>query len=237
VTTPPRPWTVLPHGPLERLEENLHVVDGWVPGIPGLRRRMAVVRRSGGGLLFFNAVPVDEPTLAQVRALGRPEVLVVPQHLHMIDAHAFRERLGVKVHAPAADRALVERRVPVDGTFEELPADPAVEVRTVAGFRTGEGLALVRSGSRASLVVADVVLNVPDGPGLQGLVFRLLGMTGPRPKLPAPVRLRVLRDRRALRAQLEALAATPGLARIVPSHGPIVDRDPAGVLREIAASL
>ncbi|HET8732485.1 MAG TPA: hypothetical protein VFM45_01810, partial [Anaeromyxobacteraceae bacterium] len=61
MTRRPRPWTVLPHGPLERLEENLHVVDGWVPGIRGLRRRMAVVRRSDGGLVFFNAVPVDEP--------------------------------------------------------------------------------------------------------------------------------------------------------------------------------
>ena len=96
---------------------------------------------------------------------------------------------------------------------------------------------MVRSEGRVSLVVADVVLNVPDGPGPRGLLFRLLGFTGDRPKLPAPVRLRVLRDRAALRAQLDELAQTPGLTRIVPSHGAVVDRDPAGVLREIAASL
>jgi hypothetical protein len=47
----------------------------------------------------------------------------------------------------------------------------------------------------------------------------------------------VLRDRRALRAQLEELARIPGLTRIVPSHGVVIDRDPAGALREIAASL
>jgi hypothetical protein len=237
MTKPPRPWTVLPHGPLERLEENLHVVDGWVPGIQGLRRRMAVVRRSDGGLLFFNAVPVDEPTLDRIRALGRPEILVVPQHLHMMDAHAFRDRLGVKVFAPAAGRALVEERVRVDGTFEDIPTDPAVEVRTVAGYRTGEGFLVVRSGPRTSLVVADVVLNVPDGPGLNGLLFRLLGMTGPEPRLPLLVRLRALGDKGALRVQLGALAQLPGLARIVTSHGAIVDRDPAGALRRIAASL
>jgi hypothetical protein len=89
---------------------------------------MAIVRRGDGTLLFFNAVPVDEEALARIRALGTPSVLVVPQHLHVIDAHA-------------------------------------------------------------------------------------------------------------LRAQLGEMAATPGLARIVPSHGAVIDRDPGGVLREIAASL
>jgi hypothetical protein len=131
----------------------------------------------------------------------------------------------------------VAERVAVDGAFEDIPADRSVAVITAAGFKTGEGMALVRSGPRVSLVVADVVLNVPHGKGVAGLAFRLLGLTGDRPKLPLPVRLRVLGDRRALRAQLEELARTPGLARIVPSHGAVVDRDPAGVLREIAASL
>jgi hypothetical protein len=85
--------------------------------------------------------------------------------------------------------------------------------------------------------VADLVLNVRRGPGLMGLLFHLLGFTGDRPALPAPVRLRVLRDRSALRDQLELLATTPGLARIVPTHGAIVEQDPAGVLRRIAATL
>jgi hypothetical protein len=234
---PPRPWTVLPHGSLEQLDENLYAIESAVPGIPGLRRRMAIVRRSDGGLLFFNAVPVGEEALARIRALGTPAMLVVPQHLHMIDAHAFRERLGLRVYAPRATRALVAERVAVDGSFEDIPADPAVSVVTVAGFKTGEGMALVRSSGRLSLVVADVVLNVPHAPGPRGLLFRLLGFTGDRPKLPAPVRLRVLRDRGALRAQLQDLARAPGLTRIVPSHGAVIDRDPAGVLREIAASL
>ncbi len=27
MTKPPRPWTVLPHGPLEQLDQNLHAVE------------------------------------------------------------------------------------------------------------------------------------------------------------------------------------------------------------------
>jgi hypothetical protein len=235
--TTPRPWTVMPHGEIERLEENLWTVSSGVPGIPGLRRRMAIVRRSDGGLLFFNGVPVDDAALAALRALGTPAFLVVPQRSHTLDVHAFRERLGVRVLAPGRDRERIAEIVQVDGAFEDLPPDPAVEVVTVAGFKTGEGMAVVRSGGRTSLLVADVVLNVPNGPGFPGFLFRVLGMTGDRPSLPIPIRLRVLRDRNALRAQLEGLARLPGLARIVPSHGAVIDRDPAGVLRRIAESL
>jgi hypothetical protein len=237
VPKPPRPWTVLRHGLLEKIDDNLWCVESDVPGIPGLKRRMSIVRRSDGDLLFYNAVPVGDSALAEIRALGKPAYLVIPQHLHMMDAHAFRERLGVRVYSPARTRALVSARVEVDGTFPDLPKDPGLALDTVAGFKTGEGLAIVRSGPRVTLLFANVVLNVRRGPGLAGLLFHLLDFTGDKPKLPIPVRLRVLRGRHALQAQLKQLAATPGLARIVPSHGAIVDQDPSGVLREIEASL
>jgi hypothetical protein len=44
-------------------------------------------------------------------------------------------------------------------------------------------------------------------------------------------------DAVALRRHLEALAARPGLTRIVPSHGPVLDADPVGILRRAAAGL
>ncbi|HVO19512.1 MAG TPA: hypothetical protein VMU15_09670 [Anaeromyxobacter sp.] len=233
----PRPWTVMPHGPLEPVDLNLWCVRSAVPGLPGLDRRMYLVRRGDGGLVFYNAVPVDEPTLSAIRALGTPAQLIVPHELHAMDAAAFRERLGVRAYGPAARRQAVAMRVPLDGTFEELPPDPAIAVESVAGVRTGEGVLLVRSGPRLSLAVADVVTHVPHGRGLRGAIFRLVGFTGPEPKLPPPVRLRVVRDRAALRAHLERLAASPGLTRILLSHGPVVERDPAGVLRRIAGGL
>jgi hypothetical protein len=234
---PPRPWTVMPHGPLVRLDDNLWAVESDVPGIPALRRRMSIFRRADGRLTFYNAVPLADATLAELRALGEPAFLVVPHPLHMLDAHAFRARLGVRVYAPALTRALVAAGVEVDGAFEDLPADPGFTVASAPGFKTGEGHAVVRTGPRATLLVADAVVNVRRGAGVAGLLFHLLGMTGDRPKLPVPVRLRVVRDRAALRAHLERCAAIAGLARVVPSHGAVIERDPAGVLREIAARL
>jgi hypothetical protein len=65
----------MPHGPLERLDDNLWAVESDVPGIPGLERRMSIVRRADGGLLFYNAVPVRDAVLGEIRALGAPAQL------------------------------------------------------------------------------------------------------------------------------------------------------------------
>jgi hypothetical protein len=49
--------------------------------------------------------------------------------------------------------------------------------------------------------------------------------------------MRILENASAVRETLVRLADTPGLVRVIPSHGDIVDKDPAGVLREIAATV
>src|SRR5947207_13659872 len=92
-----RPWTVTPHDPIEKLDDNLWAVSSKVPGVP-IRRRMAIVKRSDGGLLFYHAVPVDDRTLEEIRAWGRPEILVVAHDQHGIDAQAFRDQPRLKLH-------------------------------------------------------------------------------------------------------------------------------------------
>jgi hypothetical protein len=65
---------------------------------------------------------------------------------------------------------------------------------------------------------------------------RVIGFTGPI-KLPPITKLLLVKNKGALRADLERLAETPDLRRIVPSHGDVVTSDPAGALRRVAASL
>src|SRR5258708_1823109 len=107
---PPRRWIVTRHGPLEKLEDNLWAVEGDVPGVP-FRRRMSIVRRTDGTLLFFNAMPLEEAVLAEVKAWGRPAVLVVPHDQHMIDARAFAEKLGLSIYGPKECETKVRARV------------------------------------------------------------------------------------------------------------------------------
>src|SRR5438270_11955513 len=106
---PPRPYTVTPHGPIEKLDENLWAVESKVPGLP-IRRRMAIVKRSDGQLAFLNAVPLDDAALAEVTAWGKPAILVIPHDQHGIDAHGFAEKLGCKIYGPKANEAKMRAR-------------------------------------------------------------------------------------------------------------------------------
>jgi hypothetical protein len=190
---------------------------------------------SDGRLLFHNAVPVDDGTLAQIRGLGTPALLLVPHHLHAMDAPAFREKLGLAVYTAAASIEQVRAKLPVTGALEELPSDPALSIVSLPSSKFGEVATVVHTGPRASLLLCDLVLNVKHGGGLAGFLFRVMGFTGPEPKVAFPVRLRAFFGKQAVKQDLLRLAEVPGLARIVPSHGAVIDADPAGVLRGLAA--
>lgn len=237
---PARPWIVAPHDPLQKLEDNLWTVEGIAPTIPGrFHRRMTIVKKTDGTLLFFNAIPVDDRTLAEIRAWGRPAELFITHAFHTVDAHAFRERLGLKVYGPSVALDQVRLVVAVDGTHAELPPDPAIRVETMAGTRTGEGCLLVESAgaTRTSLLVGDFMLNERPGSGFFGWLWQKVGFTGSEPKVGPVWKLRAVHDAQALRGHIEKLASTPHLTRLVPTHGVIVEQEPEAVLRRIAATL
>lgn len=228
----PRPWTVYRPGPIVRRAPDLWTIDDDVPGLPGANRRMSIVRRPDDSLVFFNAVPVPADTLAQVRALGRPAALIVPNALHALDAGPFARTLDVQAFAPVVAIAPLSSRVACR-PIAELALGDALETFTVEGFRTKE----IVLRARDTLFTADLVTNAPHGRGPVGLLMRLVGFTGPAPKLPRPVRRRVETNRDEVRACLESLSRLPGLRRLVPTHGEIVEGDVAGALRAIAATL
>jgi hypothetical protein len=233
-----RPWTVLPHGPLEWLEENLIVVDSALPR-GRIRRRMSVVRLSDRRLVFHNAVPLGMPAMGELEAFGRPAFLVVPNRFHRLDIHAWKARFpACAVLCPRPAAKAVGAVVAVDGALDALPRDPALAVETLSGSKTEEAVLVARSpdGARASLLFGDAVMNLPHLPGLEGFLLRLIGSTG-GPRVTGLTRLVAVADRRALAAHLERLAATLGLLRLVPSHGAIVSARAGEVLREVAARL
>lgn len=226
----PRPWIVPPHDPFERLDDDLWTVTGAIPGLT-IKRRMVIARLAGGDLVFYNAVPLADAALAELRAWGRPAFVVIPNRFHKIDAHAFRERLGVRLLCDASVADAVGAIVTVDGALADLPADPNVRLVHLAGTRQGE-TALVVAGPRGtSVAFADAFMNVPRG---SGLFNALLGVSG-GPKCPPTFRLIAVADRPALARDLAALADLPGLVRLIPSHGDILEREPADALRRAIA--
>jgi hypothetical protein len=226
-----RPWTVTPHGPLEKFDDNLWGLSSAIPNL-GAHRRMIILRRTDGTLLFINAVPMDDAVRSELEAWGKPTHLVVTHDQHCIDAEAFRKRLGVQVYGPKGVEAKVRERVELTGTFEALPPDPSFTLEELPFVKLGEPVLTVKSAGGISLVFSDVFQN--GDPATIGFKFRLLGFAGPR--TPPIYKLQFLTDKAALRAKFEAWASLPGLRRIVPSHGLVVEggEKAAQTLREAA---
>ena len=229
---PPRPWTVTPHGPLEKIDDNLWGLSSAIPNM-GAHRRMIIFRRADGALMFINAVPMDDGTRQEVEAWGKPAYLVVTHDQHCIDAEGFRARLGVQVFGPRACEKKTRERVALSGTLEALPPDPGVAIEQLAFTKFGEPVLTLKSVGGISLVFSDVFQN--GDPSTLAFKFRLLGFAGAR--TPPVYKMMFLTDKAALKAKYEAWATTPGLKRIVPTHGLVVENDPAGVLRAAAKRL
>jgi hypothetical protein len=231
-------WTVLPHGKLSQLTNNILTVTGDLHMPFGdIPRRMTVVRLSSGKLVIFSAIALDENEMRQLEAFGVPAYLIVPNELHRLDAKIWRDRYPLmQVITPPGVRAKVADVVPVDATHVQFD-DPRVLFVTVPGTSEREAALEVHSIGGTTLVINDLIWNVDDRPGLSGWLFRVLGFTGREPKMPGLIQLRAVKQKEELRAQLEAWSHIPDLNRIVVSHGAIVERDPAQALARLADQL
>lgn len=227
-----RPWTVNKPGPLTKRADGVWTVDDFVPGRGAIPRRMIVVKRDDG-LLFYNAVPVPDSTLDELRALGTPRHLILPNEFHALDAHGFVDKLKVTAWASTVAVTALATRGITAADISGLPAQTGHRWFTVEGFRTHEQV-LVAHGA---LIAADLFTNVPHTPGFVGLLMRLVGFTAPQPILPKPVRKRVGRDLPKVKALFEELAKLPEIKQLIPSHGDVFTADCSAALRVIANTL
>jgi len=230
-------WTVHPHDPIEELDERLWRVQAKVPGMD-LMRVMAIAKREDGGLVVHNAIALEDDAMARLEAWGEPRFIVVPNGYHRLDAPIFAARYpDAKVVCPAGAKKKVAEVVKVDSSYEDFPADAAVELRTLDGVGAQEGVMVVHGADGTTLVFNDALFNAPHGKGAAGFIFRYLTQSTGGPRVSRVFRWFVMKDRAALRAEFERLADTPDLTRIIVSHHRTIDHDPAQVLRDVAATL
>ncbi len=227
-------WKVLPHGQLTEVDDGLWTVTGQLDmPFAHLERRMTVVRLGGGGLVIYSAIALDEPQMAQLEAWGRPTYLIIPGDHHRMDAHIWKNRYpDLTVIAPVGARTAAEEAVRVDATTADF-GDDAIGFVTVGGTSGHEAALIVRRPAGTTLIVNDIIGNLPEN---SGLFLRLTGFAGDEPQVPLPVRMG-LKDRGALRDQLLDWAALPGLKRIIMSHGEPIEDDAAGQLGAVAQKL
>ena len=95
-------WTVLPHGPLIEVDDDILSVVGDIK-MPGgsLPRRMTLVRLADGRLIVFSAIALDEREMSRVETFGTPAFLIVPDSIHRQDVKIWHDRYPkAKIVAP-----------------------------------------------------------------------------------------------------------------------------------------
>ncbi len=230
-------WKVLPHGPLEKLAENLWRVEGELGSMP-LKRVMTVARRVDGSLIIHNCMALGDKEMAELEGLGNISHLVVPNGYHRLDAPLFKARYPqAKVLCPRGARTKVAEVVPVDGIYEDLLPDDAVTLTTLEGVAAQEGVMMVRSTDGATVVFNDLLFNMPHLPGLQGFILKHVTKSSGSLHFSRITRMLLIKDAAALRGHLERLADTPHLRRIIVSHHELFTGDAAAALRGVMATL
>ena len=108
---------------------------------------------------------------------------------------------------------------------------------TVAGTAGREAALVVRTSNGTTLVLNDIVGNIRESSGFGGWFLRLMGFAGDTPHIPKPVKMSMVGDKKALRAQLLEWSGLASLKRILVSHGSPIEDHPGQALRDLAGSL
>ncbi len=146
MTEPFQHWTVLPHGKLVQIDENILTVVGetHMP-LMDLPRRMTVVRLVDASMVVFSAIALDEDEMSALEAFGRPAYLVVPSDEHWLDANTWKHRYPeIQVVAPEGAREKVEESSTVSTVAPHFN-DPNVQSVTVPGTRGREAPLVIRT--------------------------------------------------------------------------------------------
>jgi hypothetical protein len=238
MTAPHTEWTVLQHGSLTALEDRILTVTGTVKMPVGtFERRMTVVQLTDRNLVIYSPIALAESQMLRLEQFGTPAFLVVPGRHHRVDAKVWKHRYPrVKVIASDGAREAVEKVVAVDSTAPDF-GDPSVLFFTVPGTSRDESALTVATNGGTTLILNDILANVQNAKGLNGVIARVFGFAGKKPQIPLPEKLSILDDKAALAAQFRAWANDPSLKRIVVSHGEVIEEDPADVLRNVAKTL
>jgi len=226
-------WKVQSHGELVELEPGLLTVEGEIHmPLGNFPRRMTVVALASGGTAIWSPIALREEDMRRIEVLGAPEWLVVPGVAHRLDARIWKDRYpNAKVLCAPGAREKVEEAVPVDATSDPF-GDPDVLFQVVPGAKDREAALLVRRSGCLTLVVNDLIANVrhPHGVGAH-VMARIFGFGVKQPRMPRVGKQLFLDDASALAHRFREWAAMEGLARIIPSHGEVIDEAVPTLLR------
>jgi hypothetical protein len=186
--------------------------------------RMVVVE-SGDGALWLHSPMALTETADQLNALGRVTWRVAPNAFHHLGQTEYQQAFpDSRLAAPTAV-AGKRRDLRVDVRLDEAPPDLFGEHwrwRMIPGSPGSECVFLHRPS--ASLIITDLAMRIDDGAPLPLRLYGRLGGIRSHFGVNRVLRLMYRRRDQARRAIEDVLGWE--FQRIIPAHGPIVDRSP-----------
>lgn len=239
---------VSPHSEIEELAPSLWHVTGTMPGSTMVPREMVLYKLPDASLLIHSAIALNESGMAKLESLGTPNILIVPNRIHRLDARVYKQRYpDLLVVCPAAAKPYVEEVVAVDGIAEEILPAYGITCREPAGIRPQELVYELPLSTGKALVFTDILFNLNKSYFEQNLpvgkfLFQWLGTSAIGSSgffgITGLGRQFFMSDRHAYRQWLEALAdSIPDLLVISVAHGSPIVADCNNRLREAAARL
>jgi hypothetical protein len=232
-------WTVLEHGKLEKLADNLWWTWGSLPRM-SLKRSMVVARRADSSLVIHNAICLNEETMREIEDLGTPKHIIVPNAGHRLDAVAWKKRYpDAKFYGPKGGREAIEKVVRLNGgVYEDFPADDDIRFESLHGVNDMEGAMLVRSEDGVTVVLNDCMFNMDRKKDPLGFLFTTIMGSAPGPRVSRFAKLIYIKDKKALRRDLERFAEHPDLVRVIVAHEKVAKGKAASqALRQAATYL
>lgn len=239
---------VSPHGEIEELAPNLWHVTGTLPSSTMVPREMIVYKLADGSLLIHSAIALNEAGMTKLESLGVPNILIVPNRIHRLDARVYKQRYPkLLVVCPAAAKPYVEQVVTVDGIAEEVLPAYGITYHEPAGIRPQELVYELPLSTGKALVFTDILFNLNKSYFEQNLptgkfLFQWLGASAIGSSgffgITGLGRQFFMSDRNTYRQWLEALADNiPDLQVISVAHGSPIVADCNYRLRQAAARL
>ena len=203
-----------------------------------IQRNMVVAQLPSGGLLLHSVVALHEEGMAQLDALGKPEVLVIPHAKHAMDANFYVSRYpNMRIACPPQSHREVGKRYGIDATAPESALrGTGVTAHDVEGAKFQEYALELPSGEGVALVFNDALAN--DGRETGNFAGRLMQMTGvPGRGFGVSRAMRMFTsDRSAFAEFLRRMSDLP-IELLTVSHGDSVHANVSSELRRVADTL
>lgn len=236
MNAPPN-WSAKPHETVQELTPNLWRVQAPVPGMT-LKRVMTVVRMNDGGLIVHSAIAMDDMSMQRLEAWGDPRYIIVPNAMHRADCGQYKLRYPhAKIVCPKGARSKVEQVVGVDLDYDEFPRTSGISLRHLPGTKAREGSLVVQHEGHCTLILNDIVFNMPHASGFVGWMLRYVTQSSGGPRISRIAKLGLVDDAAMVAEALRELARTPGLERIIVSHHEMITQTPSETLIHAANRL